>query len=177
MKLIALSGKRGSGKTSCANYLKNQYGAIIISLATPIKEELVAMGFDKELVYAKPTPPEIRGLMVALAKARRYVDIDHYVKVFMKKLAVLYTAGTDLVVCDDLRHTNEKNRFRDYGASIIRVECPDLWDHQEFTKGIDDDISEIDLDSYHGFDYVIRANKGKLCSMFEQLVATMEEIK
>ena len=169
MKLIALSGKRGSGKTSCANYLKHQYGATVISLAAPIKEELVVLGFDKDLIYTKPSPEPIRALMIALGQARRYVDPDYFVNVFLKKLAPHYTSGTGLVVCDDCRFLNEAEKFASYDASLIRVECPDILKVQPFVEKVDDDISEISLDEYDSFDYVIRASHGSITAMHEQL--------
>ncbi len=168
MNIIAFSGKRESGKTSCAMYLVNQFGAKLISFADALREELVALGYDKSIIYAKPTPAVIRNLLIAHGEARRYTDPDYWAKILLGKIAPAYVDGTGLVVIDDMRYVNEADKLRFHGATLVRVELLNRDDHVDFVQGVDDNSSETDLDDY-SFDYHIKANHGQISFMHEMV--------
>lgn len=163
MKIIAFSGKRGSGKSTCANYLAQRYGATRISFADQLRRELVALGYPRGLVHQKPTAEPMRRLLVAHGCARRWIEPDYWVDHTLKEIT---RCESDLVVIDDLRFRNEAERLVQVGAHLVRVAKVAPLYREGFIAGVDDDPSETDLDSWINWTRVITAGPGQLGSLY-----------
>lgn len=152
--IIGFSGKRGTGKTVSANYLKDTYKFKKISFADRLKEvakdlmpftemHMSPKGKDKPFGNYDFTPREF---LIQLGQFMRYYDPDYWVK----------SSGIDnavgRIVVDDVRFPNEVDYLKRLGAKIIRI--------KRYKKlniyGEDlDDPSETSLDNYKDFDYTI----------------------
>lgn len=156
-KIIAISGKATSGKTTAARWLQERLGgptkAQIISFATPLKEKALADFGDvitseditknktKKIVLGG-RETTVRQLLIDLGMLYRAIDKDFWCR---KGCALADTAvlhGMHAII-DDMRFPNEYNMLRDMGALLVRVERPGI-------PTIDDE-SEWALDN-HGFD-------------------------
>lgn len=154
--LIAFSGKRGTGKSSAANYLVKTHGYKKISFADRLKEysEILAPGIvskmtlhNKEKAFFKNGETR-RDFMIKLGQFMRYYDDSYWIKA-----AGIDTAGWPDVVVDDCRFANEAEYIKSLGGKIIRINrYPKLnvYGPEEL-----DDPSETDLDHYRAFDFVI----------------------
>jgi len=170
MRVIALSGKRESGKSTCADYLVRKYGAVKVSFATALREELIAFGYPRDLIYLKPTPPEIRALLIAHGNGRRFTDPSYWVKKLLDAITGLMITA-HLVVIDDLRFWNEAEKLRTLKVDLVRVGR--AWGQgRDFIKGVDDDPSETDLDEWNDWDRTIIASDGQV----EYLQTAMDDI-
>ena len=137
-----------SGKSTVAAALAEKYGFIHLSFATPLKEDVVGMGFDREDVYnRKPLP--IRELLQKYGQARRYQDGSYWLK--RLEHSVHMRKPTSIFIIDDVRFENEAQWVEEQGV-LIRLErlghvCPDQ------------DTSEIALDNFR-FEHVVHGDEG-----------------
>ena len=165
MKILALSGKRGSGKSTIANFLAEEYGAIRLGFAMAIRNDLAAIGCDRKLLHLKPTPEPVRDLLIAYGQFRRWCQPDHWVSPLMGEMAGLKQNGAELVVIDDLRFWNEAEALQVYGATLVRVWIDDPSHMPAFLPGVDDDRSETDLDQWANWDHVIGVEYGDIVTL------------
>ncbi len=156
MSLIGVSGKRGSGKDTLANYLVRTYGFTKLSFAALLKQhvrDFFGMTVEhtdgplKEIVderYSKSP----RQIMIAIGQFYRSFDPDFWIKAAFKDI----DPNKDYVI-SDLRFKNEANYLRNVqGATIVRLnryKNLNIYGSEEIN-----DISETDLDDYV-FDLVI----------------------
>lgn len=165
--IIGMSGKRGVGKTTAANYLVQNYRFKKVSFAEKLKETAKLMfpftDYDfstaaKEKPY-KNYPWTVREFLINLGAFARFHDSDYWVKaVGLDKMA-------GRIVIDDVRFPNEVEILKGLGAKIVRLErYPKL---NVYGPTELDDPSETSLDDYKGFDFSIHSCYN----------TTMEELK
>lgn len=138
-KLIGIySPAAGSGKSTFANVLMQNYGFKNVKFADPLKNMvralLAEMQFDKRTVermiegnlkeqvipgFSTVTP---RHLMQTLGTdwGREAVDNGLWLKVARRKIERLLSQGHHVVV-DDLRFPNEWDLLDDMGATLVRL--------------------------------------------------------
>lgn len=173
MKILALSGKRCSGKSTAAKFLAEEYGAVRVGFADAIRHELCAvLGYPREFIYGKPTHPRARALMISHGQARRWITPTYWITKLMAELAHQKEVGTPLVVIDDLRFWNEAETLMGHGAELVRVMRPGLG--EPFIRGVDDDKSETDLDWWEDWDAVIKADHGDTVELCRQAVEVLK---
>lgn len=153
MILIALAGRKGSGKTEVAEMLENHPatdpgpdGPTLVfhhSFGERIKQMLAVMGAPEHSLYGnddqKMVPiPELGGvtgrhLMVTIATewGRNMVHPDIWVMVIEQELKELEKSYKDtpakvFVIIDDLRFQNEFDFLKSKGAMILGVERGEL---------------------------------------------------
>ena len=172
--IIAFSGHKESGKTTCADWLVEQGGWKKLSFAELLRCELVEAGFPAHIVYGKPTTPEMRRLMQAWGDAWRAIDSRHYIDPLLDALFSYIEDGFNVDI-DDLRYINEAEALQQEGATLVRLHkivyprpgdagacaCKAAYDAHQ---------SEHDLDGYIGFDYYIEAREGDLEKLRAELM-------
>jgi len=129
-KLIVLVGKAGSGKTAIAKELKEQYGGVVISFATPIRDMFYALGLTEQHLKGdlKEVPCDIlsgatpRYAMQTLGKewARDFIHKDFWINIWQRKVEHNLQRKF-VVITDDCRFANEEEAVRDLGGIIIRI--------------------------------------------------------
>lgn len=167
--LIAISGKRLSGKDTMAKELvANEYE--VVKFATPIYDELLALGFTKEDIAEDKEI--LRPIMLAIGDARRHYDPDHYAKL---TIAELEDRNPEFAVISDLRFENEARMLREWESltgvtvTLVRVARPDL----ERNLPADRHKSECDLDRWDDWDLIVNANTGELDQLADAALAAM----
>lgn len=167
---IAISGKMQAGKTTCADYLCDEYGFDKFSFAEPLKQRLEAAGVPSVQIR-RNKPPLVRALMQVFGQVMREVDPGYWIN---QTLEDLRHHQPEFVVVDDLRFRNEAEALRDLGWVLVRVERKG-W--PPFLSEGSTDVSEVDLDDYDEWDYIITAADGeidKLYSAIDQIIKKEE---
>lgn len=126
MKVIGLVGRMGSGKSTVANYLTEQYGFKLVKFADPLKDMLRAVGIGEEEIegHLKNEPCDLlmgktpRFAMQTLGTqwGRESIHPQLWVRLWLER------AGRhNMVVCDDCRFPNEATTIRENGGKLIRI--------------------------------------------------------
>lgn len=125
--IVGLAGRKGSGKSTVAEILKDKFGYRTMSFATPLKDMLMAMGVTEDEIYnidlkEKPlerfggkSPRELLQLL-GTDFARNMVAEDVWVRALEARID-----PKDMLVIDDVRFPNEAEMIRDHGGKIVRV--------------------------------------------------------
>jgi hypothetical protein len=133
LKLIALAGPKGSGKSHIAKLVTQNTGGIVLSFAGPIK----AMLAKAEILPPEAFLPEHkentahgrcgkspRYLMQTLGTewGRQIIGEDIWVETVVSQIKTLQAAQKHpLIVIDDLRFGNEAKAIVNLGGKIYRV--------------------------------------------------------
>ncbi len=165
IKIIGISGKLNSGKTTLANYIVNEYKYTKYSFADPLKKGLMEIfGFEYDQVYTTKgketldkywniTPRDTMqyfGTTIFRNNINKLIpemNENFWVNRFKKNYKGEY------LVIDDVRFINEINIIKELGGIIIRINR-----NNELNKS-NYHISEIILDNYNEFDLIIENNK------------------
>lgn len=123
-KLLGLTGKMFSGKTTVADYLATKTSTHILKLAAPIYE-------IKDLVYQriyKEPPVKDRKLMQYIGGTwGRSIDPNLWVNIWeldYKQFRFFKDSEHQvLVIVDDVRYDNEADKIRSLGGRIVRIEA------------------------------------------------------
>lgn len=137
--LIGFTGPLHSGKTSCANILKEYYDAAVFSFATPLKLGVAEM-FDwcieqlEEEVFKDTVDPLLgfsprRALQVIGTNGvRDHLGQDIWLKILSRRIATHLSSNWPAVV-DDVRFENEANFIRAHGKLIHVVPAMHASEH------------------------------------------------
>jgi dephospho-CoA kinase len=104
---IAFTGWAGSGKSDAAKYIKNEYGADVISFADGIKY------IDK---YLFGNGKKDRNRLQKIGEFFRSIDPD----IWVKRTVETVEFESDIVV-DDLRRENEYEALKKAGFKFVRI--------------------------------------------------------
>jgi len=164
--ILGISGKRGVGKTTLANYLQSQHGFFHVSLARALKNmvkrdfglsssetdgHLKEAPFLDTVAFKRQdgSPMTPRDLMMSYGQYFRSIDPNYWIKGLFEDAGV---QDNDKVVISDVRFKNEADYIRRYGGYLIRINRPsDL----NIYKSEITDISETDLDDYNRWNYYL----------------------
>jgi len=172
--IVAVSGKRGAGKTALADILVNDYGFVRASFALPLKEKVrqdfdlsheQVYGFQKEIVDSRYGLSS-REILIKVGQIYRAVDPNYWVKQLEKTLLTFDKP----VVIDDMRFRNEIDMLRGLGAYVVRLDRL-LMDNIYKTEL--NDPSETDLDHHKGFSLHVAGEDNRTIS---DLYAVAERI-
>jgi|ERR1041385_2162370 hypothetical protein len=160
IKIIAISGKRESGKSSLAKFLE-PYGYTRVSLADPLKDmckELYGLHEDQVRGCLKESPTQYRRLdgsfytprdiLIREGCLKRSIDPDFWCKKLEDRIA---SVNNNKLVIDDIRFLNEIAYFKKLGAKFVRLERS----QEAIGKAALDDLSETELDSYKEWDAIL----------------------
>jgi hypothetical protein len=179
--IIGFGYRKGSGKSSAAHFLANNYDFKRQSFAEPLRQLAVSInplvvqgiaavnllnrnrledvvdsyGWDS----AKNTHPEVRRTLQAVGAGVRKLSPDFWVD-----LAMASAAKHELVVFDDVRYPNEAAAIKKAGGLVVLIDRPGR-------GSLDIHESEHALDNYDGWDYVI-TNNGTV----ESLLAEVDKV-
>lgn len=139
--LIGISGHARAGKDTIAEAF-TRAGYRRISLADKLKEVARDLfGWDGE------KDEEGRKLLILLGAKMREISSDVWIRYVMRNLK----AGENVVI-PDIRYKNEASWIKAHKGVLIRVVRPML---KELSEGWRRDKSEIDLDFWEDWDYII----------------------
>jgi len=141
-RLIALTGAKGVGKSTYAEFLAGENGTVL-SFATPIKRMLQAL-VGKEYVFGSKKNEEThlgvtgRVLLQTLGTewGREMIDQDIWVKAMRHILTDAMFQEYRPIVIDDLRFENEAKMIRELNGEIWHVE------RRSYTPANDNHVSE-----------------------------------
>lgn len=156
-KIIGIAGKRGTGKTTAADYLVKNHRFKKISFAGSLKDKAKLFfpfsDYDfncenKEKRY-KYHDWTVREFLIRLGNFMRFHDPNYWVK--ESGLANAYGR----IVIDDVRFPNEVEYIQELGGKLVRLNrYPHLNIYGE--KELDDP-SETSLDAYKKWDYEVES--------------------
>lgn len=160
MKIIGFSGKMGTGKTTCANYvLAMVRGAVKLSFADALREEVSAL---LSVPIEEVRSPHFKAAVYPIGnrdmtgreilqwwgtEIRRAADADYWLKRMQVKL---HSQAWDcpLVVIDDVRFSDEMKFIHQFGGYAIRLEPYPGWQAGPNAEH----PSEMALDDYGPWD-------------------------
>lgn len=179
INFILISGKARSGKDTIAKYLIEQYGYTRWAFADKLKECIYKYSdWDGE------KDEKGRKLLQSVGQAFREYDKDNWIKVLAKDIVEYIQDYHFLsyfnIVISDVRFINEIETFKNLMLEAfdennikfrtIRIDRPIENDNAEWHK----DISEIDLDNYKDFDYII-TNDSDIDSLYRKIDKLLKE--
>lgn len=132
IKIIALCGRRYSGKTTAAKYIVENLGYTRLRFADRLKKMLVTLGLtEREIdgdlkgcaceVLGGQTP---RHAMVTLGTewGRNMIHPDIWVNALHRDMTAMVNDGHDKFVIDDLRFLSEEKWLKSLKTSYIPIE-------------------------------------------------------
>lgn len=142
--LIGLIGKLQSGKTSLANFIKEEYpDTILLAFADSLKEMILNAGLcDEESLWGKKT--DFSRLMlqkIGTEIIRKQVDDNFWVKKMIDK--ILSIPKDKLIIVHDVRFRNEADAIRLFYGKLYRIIRPELNQEKEENKHLSE--TEQDL--------------------------------
>jgi hypothetical protein len=130
LRLVALVGAKGCGKSTAAQYLVDYHAFKRLRFGGMLKEMLITMGLTREQVDGdqKEVPCDLLGgktprwAMQTLGTewGRELIDVDLWTKVTIKLAQEVLDRG-ERVVIDDLRFHTEAAKIDELGGEIYRV--------------------------------------------------------
>lgn len=153
MRLVGLSGKARSGKSTLAKYLENEYGWHRVSLANALKlmvqkqfnltdEQVYGIGKDRPCGYFHSdgiTPRTPRDILIWMGLAYRQVDPNYWINQLSAELR-----DDKVNVVDDIRFPNEADWVIANEGLMLRLERD-----TDLRGGDINDLSETSLDNYN----------------------------
>lgn len=174
MKLIGIGGKKRSGKSTFAKYLKLEaakkgWVSEEVSFAAPIKA-MMAEVFRHELSYATFTDDSrkvdrveiVPGVFMTVREILQRVGTDCFRNIIhqdfwvARGMALAQSSTADLVIFPDVRFGNELQAIKEKGYTIYLEKLTD--DPQP----MDNHPSEMELERImDGFDHLVFAEEGE----------------
>src|ERR1041385_511621 len=173
MNIIGLSGKKQSGKNQVARFITKIYKNKII-LETAFADELKLEVADAcnttvdEIQLHKDTYRNLLQLWGTNYR-RKFYGEDYWIKKLLFKIS---NSVADITIITDVRFLNEAQMVKQIGGYLVRIERP------SDSVLIDRHPSEIELDDYKKFDFIIK-NDGTLDDLYVQtrkMLATIAKI-
>ena len=168
MKVIILSGKAQSGKNMSANIMKNniEKKAIIISYASYLKE------YAKNIInwdLNEETKP--RSFLQEIGDLVKKIDSKFLINRIIEDIEV-YKNYFDVIIISDARFVDEIELIKEkYDSIVIRINGKE----NNLSEKEKNHNTEISLDNYHNYDYVID-NMGTKEELVMKIKKVLEEI-
>lgn len=132
-RIIGLAGRAGSGKSTCADWLRDNHGASVYSLALPLKFLAQdVFGFTAEQVFGTQAQKEAadprwgmspREALIRLGNsARERLGEDVWLNACLN---LIRFESPRLAVIADVRYPNEAHAVARAGGIVVRLDCPD----------------------------------------------------
>lgn len=170
-KIIAFSGKLGSGKNYIAeqlfkNMLSPQTPTLVMAFADQLKVDCcVKDGIDYHRAFiTKDEESRILMQKRGTEEGRHKYGEDIWIKTMDTWIRVYMSRGINQFIITDARFPNEVDWIQKNGGMVVRVEAPkrnlDALEQEsggdpDFKDKIANHASEVSLDNFQGFDYII----------------------
>ena len=173
MVLIGIMGQKGSGKTTCANHLKDNYGFIEKSFADPLKracQELFSLT-DHQIygTQQEKETPDKRWFNCTPRKMLQFVGTDLLrnnlekimpgigVDIFVHAFKIWYEQEISKnpninIVLSDVRFQNEVNLVQELGGIVVKINRNGL-------DTTDMHPSEIEMQNISTYNFTIDNNQ------------------
>ncbi len=172
MRIFLIAGKAGSGKNEVAKIIKNNLQNSVIT------------GFSKYIkLFAKELLPwdgndndKPRDFLQKMGDTLRGIDEDFLTERLKQDLEVYRLMGINNVIISDVRLVHEIEYFKklkDYDIVTIRVNTD--FSKRVLTEEEKNHHTEIELDNYQNFDYII--NNAFDLSLSEDIKKIVEGMK
>jgi dephospho-CoA kinase len=163
MGLIGLSGRMRVGKSEVAKYLKWRYNYEEMSFAAKLKEISMELFGLTEAEVSDSKTERSRRILQEIGCKLREIESEVWVKYLARKI----NRNGNFVI-SDVRFLNECEMIKNMGGKVIRIERPNNPCEMTHT----DHISEIALDSYLKFDYILKndGNLEMLCKKVDNIM-------
>lgn len=182
--VLGLFARAGSGKTTVANYLRDNYDARIVSLASPLKQiAKVVMNFSDDQLYGTQAQKEAidprygfsaREFLRKLGTEgiRENLGADVWIDALFNRVTRVAAEDTargsadSVFIVDDVRFVNEVNKIRrirhwadkgitcDISPAVIKIVCTD----SPLPPGDHASEKEIDLVPVESLDAVVTSS-------------------
>lgn len=176
--LIGLSGKSGAGKSTAADYLTWVYGYHQFAFAGALKEIMgLAFGFSRDQLHGdlKETPDHRFGksprwcMQYLGTEVFREIWPNIWIWHLVKEIRNFWQVnGRRPVVVTDVRFTDEAAALKEMGAVLWQIKRISNYD----IDGINDHISETNLDNWENWDAII-FNEGSLQGLYDYLTVLL----
>jgi hypothetical protein len=179
--LIGMSGRRGSGKDTVARLIQQRqpernwqirsFGDSIKAVCAALTGESVAPYYSqKGKAQIVPLFRRTRGEMLQqVGQALRAWEPTVWVDAFFARLP-----PDACVLVPDVRFPNEADPIRARGGLMLRIEGDPLHQRGDGTRD-DNHPSEIALDDYPGFDFVVH-NTGSFADLERQVQELLKQL-
>lgn len=170
LELFGFSGKMGTGKNYLAEKLFKallpRKNTLVLALADHFKVDCCAKDGVKYQKVFVAKDEETRKLLQkrGTEEGRAVYGEDIWIRILEIWIRRHHETGVERVIVTDLRFPNEVEWLKSLGGITFRIEAPernlDRLRHEakgdsERMQEIQSHASEIALDGYHGFDYLI----------------------
>lgn len=171
MKIIGISGHKGSGKTTVADIISTLLlpsSSVKIGFADPLKEEVAKM-YGCSVSYVEEHKPNFRLILQGHGTdyRRKLCGDQYWIEKFLLKTLRPEYDKVDWILVPDVRFKNEMQCINNVGGTLVRIERPGL-PHDSHT-------SENDLDDVI-FQHTI-LNDGGLDKLKTQVQELLKKIK
>ena len=135
--IVALAGRKGSGKTALAKQFLNHYpDALHLSFATPLKEMAKVAGFSEEELYGPHKERTHLTLGISMREfcmlvgdsLRNVFPVGYSFTTRILQTALLETSA-EVIIVDDLRYPDELKLLQSFHAAVFRVVREDDHEH------------------------------------------------
>ncbi len=167
--IIGFGYKARVGKDTCGNYLQNVFSyykdSFAYSLKTGIGREVFGLSDEQMNTDMKEEVDPFWGLsprrilqLAGTEGGREIFGTDLWVKTVKRRID--NTPNVNYAICD-VRYRNEAEVIKSWGGIVVRVD-------RDIVGTKSAHISEIDLDNWNGWDYVVDNNQD-YAHLYEQL--------
>lgn len=129
-RVVALTGKAGSGKSTVADYLISRHGYVRVKFAGPLKDMMRAIGLNDNQIEGdqKETPtrllqgktPRYAMQTIGTEWGRQTIGENFWTFLWEDAALKILDAGGRVVV-DDCRFDNESETVREIGGLVIEI--------------------------------------------------------
>ena len=186
MKIVALTGPKGSGKDTVAKIIKDTYNANTIAFADPIKDKInhilqLPSDFRDKSAYdavkRSRLTYDLPGIGTYSVEGRHVVrEIGMLMREYDSTQFTTYVESTirsqpdKLWVVTDLRFDNEYTMLRKLGASVIKIVRPRYdYDGHITERGFDDHLVDGILMNDNSLEFLQIRTEIVMKTLFEEL--------
>jgi len=156
-RIIAIAGRAGSGKTTCAKWLVERHGAVEFSFAEPLKRLAQdVFGFSDAQVFGTQAEKEAVDPRWGISPREALIRLGHAARERLGRdvwlnacLAKIRDSGAKIAVISDVRYPNEATAMKNGGALVVRLACPDSVSNVDPNAPSEAGVDEIDPNDVH----------------------------